>query len=59
MSPLELLLKAMRRKWDEEDVDGAVALAKAAAPYLHGRAPSGRAPGDLAGVPDDELDRDG
>jgi hypothetical protein len=24
MSPLEILLRVMRRKWEEEDVDGAV-----------------------------------
>jgi hypothetical protein len=57
LMPLHVLLLVMRRKWDEGDEDGAVALAKIAAPYLHPRVPAARPVGDLAGVSDDELDR--
>ena len=55
--PLEVLLRAMRRKWDEGDWDAAAALARAAAPYLHPRAGTGRAPFDLRTMSDDELER--
>jgi hypothetical protein len=56
-TPLHVLLLVMRQKWREGDVDGAVALAKIAAPYLHGKVPAARPAADLAGVSDDELDR--
>lgn len=36
-SPLDILLAAMQRKWNEGDADGATALARIAAPYLHPR----------------------
>ena len=55
-TPLEVLLGVMNRKWADGDEDGAVQLAKAAAPYVHPRA-SARGPVDLAGVGDDELER--
>jgi hypothetical protein len=55
--PLQILLSVMRRKWREEDEDGAVALAKIVAPYLHPKVPAARPAGELAGVSDDELDR--
>ena len=55
-SPLHVLLFAMRRKWRDGDEEGAVALAKAAAPYVHPRAPAARPGPDLAQVSDDELD---
>ena len=38
MDPLDVLLAAMRRRLAEGDEAGAVALAKAAAPYVHPRA---------------------
>lgn len=53
-SPLQVMLTVMRRKWRDED--GAVALAKAAAPYVHPRVPSARPSTELAQVSDDELD---
>ena len=56
VSPLYVLLTEMRKRWAGKDYDAAVGLAKAAAPYVHGRAVSGRAPDELAGVPDHELD---
>lgn len=36
-TPLEILLAAMHRKWEEGDLDAAAALARAAAPYIHPR----------------------
>ncbi len=36
-TPLDILLQAMQRKWRAGDLDGAAALARAAAPYLHPR----------------------
>ena len=56
LSPLYVLLTVMRQRWEAKDLDGAVALAKVAAPYLHGRAAVSRPAGDLAGVTDDELE---
>lgn len=55
--PLDVLLRAMRRKWDEGDCDGAAALARAAAPYLHARAGAARPSSDLRAMSDDELER--
>lgn len=55
-SPLHVMLTVMRRKWRDGDEDGAVALAKAVAPYVHPRAPVVRAAADLSQVSDDELD---
>lgn len=57
LTPLHILLSVMRQKWRDGDLDGAVALAKTAAPYLHAKMPASRAAADLAGVSDDELDR--
>lgn len=57
--PLYVLLEVMRQRWEIEDYDGAVALARIAAPYLHGKAPLARPGGDLAGVTDEELERVG
>jgi hypothetical protein len=36
-TPLAVLLAAMHAKWDEGDLEGAAALARAAAPYVHPR----------------------
>ncbi|HYZ64789.1 MAG TPA: hypothetical protein VE650_20235 [Acetobacteraceae bacterium] len=57
LTPLQILLLVMRQKWSDGDLDGAVALAKIAAPYLHPKVPASRPSADLAGVSDDELDR--
>ena len=54
-SPLDVLLSAMNRRWAEGDEEGAVALAKAAAPYVHPRAQA-RAAAELPEMDDDELD---
>ncbi len=55
-SPLHVMLTAMRRKWRDGDEDGAVALAKVAAPYVHPKAAAARPSNDLAQVSDDDLD---
>jgi len=58
MDPLDVLLAAMRRRLAEGDEAGAVALAKAAAPYVHPRATRGVARGivGLERVEDADLD---
>ena len=55
-TPLDVLLQTMRRHWREGRVDAAVALAKAAAPYLHPRAGGAGVAASLATIGDDELD---
>ncbi len=55
-SPLHVMLTVMRRKWRDGDEDGAVALAKVAAPYVHPKVPAARPSTELAQVSDDELD---
>ncbi len=55
-SPLHVMLTVMRRKWRDGDEDGAVALAKVAAPYVHPKVPAARPSVDLAQVSDDDLD---
>ncbi len=37
ISPLGILLDVMRTKWREGEIDKAVALARAAAPFVHAR----------------------
>jgi hypothetical protein len=37
LSPLDVLMQAMRKKWEAKDDDGAVDIARAAAPYMHAR----------------------
>lgn len=54
--PLYILLTEMNKRWSGGDFEGAVALAKIAAPYLHGRAMTAQAPLALAGATDEELD---
>jgi hypothetical protein len=53
------MLAAMRRKWAEGDIDAAAALARAAAPYLHGRqaASHNAAEMDMDRLSDAELRR--
>ena len=57
ITPLYILLSALRETWAAEDVDGAVAFAKVAAPYLHPKVPAARPTSDLSGVSDAELNR--
>ena len=50
------MLETMNQHWAAGEVEEAVALAKAAAPYVHPRAQHGRAV-DLQECDDDELGR--
>ena len=54
--PLDVLLRTMRRKWDDGDYDGAVLLARIAAPYLHPRQTSRTVRGEISALDDEELD---
>ena len=56
LSPLDVLLQAMRQRWHEGKADEAVALAKAAAPYVHAKPASGRGAGSLSGLGGNRLD---
>ena len=56
MTPLAILLEVMLGKWAAGDHDGAVALARAAAPYIHPRIPPARPATDLATITDADLD---
>ncbi len=55
-SPLDVLLKTMHRRWQEGKLEEAVALAKAAAPYLHAKAATGRGMKGLGSLGDAQLD---
>ena len=55
--PLDVLLRAMRHKWDQGDHDGAAVLARHAAPYVHPRMGTAPAAPELRMISDDELDR--
>lgn len=56
VSPLDIVLTLMHRKIAEGEGIEAAALAKTAAPFLHGRAQSSRISKHLAEAADDELD---
>ena len=56
ITPLAIILKAMRDRYEARDYDAAVALARIAAPYLHPRVPPKTPPTALATLPDDDLD---
>ncbi len=62
LSPLDVMLRAMRRKWRQGDHEGAALLAKVAAPYVHpkvgGGAHTARDDGSqpIQGMSDAELD---
>lgn len=55
-TPLAIILATMHRKYADGDHDGAVALARIAAPYLHPKIPAAIPATDLAAMPDAELD---
>jgi len=62
ITPLEVMLKAMRAHVDKKDLDAAASIAKDAAPYMHAKLASVQHKGsigtyDLSKVSDDELDR--
>ena len=54
--PLDVMLHTMRLHWREGRVEEAVALAKAAAPYLHAKPGGSRVAATLAALEDDQLD---
>ena len=54
--PLDVMLQTMRLYWREGRVEEAIALAKAAAPYLHAKPGSGRVAATFADMEDDQLD---
>ncbi len=55
-SPLDVMLAAMRACLENEDMEGAVAAARQAAPYVHSRPrQAGRDP-ELPTMTDEELD---
>lgn len=55
-SPLDLMMTTMHRKWAAGDVDEAVMLAKAIAPYVHAKASTARPSDGLSAMRDDQLD---
>lgn len=54
--PLDVMLHTMRHHWREGRIEEAIALAKAAAPYLHAKPGAGRIAATLGALRDDELD---
>ena len=56
LSPLAIILTTMRQRYADGDLDGAIALARIAAPYLHPRLPASVPPADLAAMTDADLD---
>ena len=56
MTPLGVILDIMHRKFEAGDLDGAVAVARIAAPYVHPRIPAAAPGHDLAAMPDADLD---
>ena len=56
-TPLAILLAEMHRKWDDGDKEGAVALARLAAPYLHPRVPPTKPAAELSKLTDADLDQ--
>lgn len=56
MTPLAIILTLMRQRFDDQDMDGAVALARIAAPYIHPRVTATTPQADLAAMPDADLD---
>ncbi len=55
-TPLAIILEAMRAKYEHKDLDGAVELARIAAPYLHPRVRAATPMTELAAMPDADLD---
>ena len=56
LTPLQVLLALMQRKWDAGDENGAAALARMAAPCVHSRTVPKRNNPDLSQLTDAELD---
>ena len=56
LTPLGIILTEMRRRCTVDDIEGALALARIAAPYLHPRASATAQTTDLAAMLDADLD---
>jgi len=56
ISPLDILLQTMRARWREGQVEGAINLAKIAAPYVHPRPHERGADGAISNMRDEQLD---
>jgi hypothetical protein len=56
LTPLDVLLLAMRNYWADRDMSAAVAVAKAAAPYVHAKPARGRVVAPLRPLRDGQLD---
>ncbi len=56
VSPLDILISVMRTHFENRDYDAAVALAKAAAPYVHAKPASTK--GEANGTPRLDMLRD-
>ncbi len=56
LTPLQVLLALMQRKWDAGDAKGAAALARITASYVHSRAVPKRNNPDLSQLTDAELE---
>ena len=56
ISPLDLILELMQTRYSENDLEGAVALARIAAPYMHSRMRAAEPQRDLATMIDADLD---
>ena len=54
--PLDVMLHTMRLYWREGRVEEAIALAKAAAPYLHAKPGAGRVAATIMDMEDSQLD---
>jgi hypothetical protein len=56
ITPLDLILELMQKRYSAQDLDGAVALARIAAPYIHSRMRAAEPQRDLATMLDADLD---
>ncbi len=56
LSPLAIILRTMRERYAAQDYEGAIALARIAAPYLHPRLPAATPPAEIAAMTDADLD---
>jgi hypothetical protein len=54
-SPLDILISVMRTHFENQDYDAAVALAKAAAPYVHPKPAAGTGTGRIDTLRDEQL----
>ncbi len=55
MSPLDILMTIMRQRFDDGDAEGAVAIAKAVAPFVHPKPKERAAHGTIDTLRDHQL----